>query len=137
MKDREKWMDLCGPPPQKAIPRHSREAYFTCTLASTDFATTDPTLTFVGIALCSTEETHGCIVLDLLRTVDRPDDLLKSTNRTLAKRSMSSNLFEVALPRIEITPDFNENFVIRHRRTPSGLRAGVYQRDFAQAKTVK
>ena len=59
-------------------------------------------LTFVGIALFSPKEAHCCIILDFLRAVDNPDDLLKSTNSSLAKHSMSDNFFQFALARIPI-----------------------------------
>jgi hypothetical protein len=50
-------------------------------------------LTLVGIALSSSKEAQCSVILDFLRTVDYPDDLLKSTNSALAKRNMSGNFF--------------------------------------------
>jgi hypothetical protein len=44
-------------------------------------------------------------------------DLLKSANSALAKRNMSGNFFQVALHRIPITPDFNNDL----DRTPPGI----------------
>ena len=75
----------------------------------------DLPLTFVGIALLSAEEAHRFLVVDVLRTIDDLDDCLQSTDSVLAKQNMPDHFFEGAGHWIPITPDFNENLVVRHR----------------------
>src|SRR6266446_4859821 len=72
-------------------------------------------LTLVGIALLSAEEAHRFLVVDVLRTIDDLDDCLQSTNSVLAKQNMSDHFFEAAVLWLPVTPDFNQNLVVRHR----------------------
>src|SRR6202521_3685201 len=75
------------------------------------------------IALLSAEEAHRFLVVDVLRTIDDFDHFLQSTNRVLAKQNMPDHFFEVAVLWIPVTPDFNQNLVVRHRTSfrSSGL----------------
>jgi len=97
------------------------------TLASAyGFSITALPLTFVSIALFSAKKCHRLFIFYILRGIYDGNNFTLCTNR-LTGTDVLGDFCEVALRQIRISPDFNPNFVVRHRTSSLG---GSLLRDF-------
>src|SRR5689334_8161766 len=78
------------------------------------FCTPTLALTFVGIALFSSEESHCFVIFNILWTIYDGDYFAPRTNG-LTQTNVLGNFFKGAVCRIPIAPDFYPNLVVRHR----------------------
>jgi len=94
----------------------------------------DLPLTLVRIALFSAKKRHGFEIFYILRAIDDGNHFPLGTEGLTDTHSLS-NVIEVALRRIPITPDLNPNFVVRHSDLLPGV--GVFVAIFTPSSPMR